>query len=151
MICDKFENLRMYFREVDALYKAIVYARDFDRSLPDGVHEVDGRNMFAKVASYETSQAEERKFESHIHYADVQVLLSGEERMDVSLEQDLEPLGDYREDDDVVKVKAPAVYSSLSMTPGMFAVFFPQDVHRPNCSLNGKTNNRKVCMKVKIK
>jgi hypothetical protein len=35
--------------------------------------------------------------------------------------------------------------------PGMFAVFFPQDVHRPNCSLNGKTKNRKVCMKVRIK
>jgi YhcH/YjgK/YiaL family protein len=82
---------------------------------------------------------------------DVQVILEGEERMDVSQEQNLEPLGDYREDDDVTKVKAPETYSSLAMTPGMFAVFFPQDAHRPNCDLNGKTRNRKVCMKVKIK
>lgn len=151
MICDKFENIGQYCQEGDALYKAIVYARDFDRSLPDDVHEVEGREIFAKVASYETSPAEERKFETHKYYADVQVILEGKERMDVSLEQDLEPLGDYRDDDDVVKVKAPDTYSSLAMIPGMFAVFFPQDVHRPNCNLNSKTRNRKVCMKVKIK
>ena len=151
MICDKFENIGMYCKEGDALYKAIVYARDFDRSLPDAIHEVEGRDIFAKVASYETSPAEDRKFETHKYYADIQVILEGSERMDVSQEQDLEPLGDYREDDDVIKVKAPDAYSSLAMTPGMFAVFFPQDVHRPNCSLNGKTKNRKVCMKVKLK
>ena len=82
----------MYCQKGDALYKAIVYARDFDRSLPDGEHEVEGRNIFAKVASYETSLAEERKFESHRYYVDVQVILEGAKCMDVSLEQDLEPL-----------------------------------------------------------
>jgi beta-galactosidase beta subunit len=58
MICDKFENIGLYCQEGDALYRAIVYAQDFDGSLPDGVHEVEGRDIFAKVASYETSPAE---------------------------------------------------------------------------------------------
>jgi biofilm protein TabA len=151
MICDKFENMNLYFKEGDALYKAIVYARDFDRSLPDGVHEVEGRDIFAKMVSYDTSPAEERKFESHKHYADVQVILEGAERMDVFQEQDMEPLEAYQEKDDVTMLNAPETYSSLAMTSGMFAVFFPQDIHRPNCNLNGKTRNRKICMKVKIK
>lgn len=151
MICDKFENIGLYCKKGDALYKAIVYARDFDCSLPDGVHEVEGRDIFAKVVSYETSPAEGLKFEFHKHYTDVQVILEGAERMDVSQEQYLEPLGAYQKKDDVTMLNAPETYSSLAVTPGMFAVFFPQDVHRPNCSLNSKTQNRKVCMKVKIK
>ena len=150
MICDKFENINLYCKAGEPLYKAIVYARDFERSLPDGEHEVEGRNIFAKVGSYNTSPAEERKFESHIYYADVQVILEGSERMDVSLKENLEPLGDYREDDDVIKLEAPDVYSSLAVTPGMFVVFFPQDVHRPNCSFNDISKNRKICMKVRM-
>ena len=119
--------------------------------MPDGEHEVEGRDIFAKVASYDTSPAEDRKFESHKYYADVQVIIEGEERMDVSLEHNLNPLEPYREKDDVTKLNAPGCFSSLSMKPGMFAVFFPDDVHRPNCSLDVKTRNRKVCMKVRVK
>lgn len=148
MIYDTFENIGLYCKEGSALHKAIVYARDFDLSLPDGEHEVEGRNIFAKVMTYETNPAEERKFESHKKYTDVQVILEGAERMDVSLEQDLEPLGAYRSDDDVIKLKAPDTYSSIVMNPHMFVVFFPQDVHRPNCNLNGVSKNRKICMKV---
>ena len=72
--------------------------------------------------------------------------------MDLSLEGEkkLEPLSDYDSNDDVINLKAPSTYSSLAMKPGMFVVFFPQDVHRPNCNLNRETENRKVCMKVHI-
>lgn len=152
MIYDKFENMGLYCKKGDALYKAISYARDFDCLLPDKEHEVEERNIFAKVASYKTSPAEERKFEAHREYIDVQVILEGEERMDVSLEREetLKPLSGYDPNDDVIKLKAPSTYSSIAMKPGMFVVFFPQDVHRPNCSLDGETENRKVCMKVHI-
>lgn len=151
MICDKFENLALYCQEGEALYKAITYARDLDRSLSDGVYEVEGRDIFAKVGSYETTPAEERNFENHTYFVDVQVILEGEERMDVSLEKDLDALSEYQEEDDVTMLESPVTYSSLAMTPGMFAVFFPHDVHRPNCSINGKTSNRKVCMKVRMR
>lgn len=150
MICDTFKNIGLYCKEGDALYKAIVWARDFDAAISDGVHEVEGKDIFAKIASYETQPVELRKFENHKDYIDVQVIVSGEERMDVSLEQNLETLGRYDEAEDVAKLKTPETYSLLAMKPGMFAVFFPQDAHRPNCNLNGVSKNRKICMKVRI-
>jgi biofilm protein TabA len=150
MIYDTFENIGLYFKPEDRIYKAIQYVMNFDHSLPDGEYDVEGKEIFAKVASYETSPAEERKFEGHKDYIDVQILLSGQERMDVSINQELDPLGEYDEVKDVTKFKATPTFTSVAMQPGMFVVFSPDDVHRPNCNLCTKTKNRKICMKVKI-
>lgn len=150
MIYDTFENMKMYCEEGDKLYKAIKYAMDFDLSQPDGDYEVDGKNMIAKVQSYETSPAETRKFESHREYYDVQVIRVGCERQDVALAAELEPLAPFDTVKDVVKLKAPQVFSSVVMDPGKFVVYYPQDIHRPNCNLTGVCKVRKICMKVKM-
>ena len=150
MIYDTFENFRLYCEEGDALYKAMVYARDFDLSQPDGEYEVEGKDIFAKVMTYQTSPAEQRKFEAHRKYIDLQVLLAGRERIDIVLGQKLEPFESYNEVKDAIKLKAPDTYSSITMEPGKFAVFFPHDIHRPNCNLNGTSKNRKICMKVRV-
>ncbi|MCK4649073.1 YhcH/YjgK/YiaL family protein [bacterium] len=150
MIYDTFENIGLYYHEGDALYKAIIYARDFDISRPDGEYEVEGRDIFARVLTYETSPAEERQFEAHQKYIDVQVILAGRERMDIVLGQELEPQGGYDEAEDVIILKAPETFSSIAMAPGMFVVFFPHDIHRPGCDLNGTSENRKICMKVHV-
>ena len=39
--------------------------------------------------------------------------------------------------------------STLTMTPGSFAVFFPSDVHRPGCLLDQSATVRKVVIKVR--
>ena len=150
MILDRFENVGLYCSEGDALYKAITYARDFDLAQPDGEYEVEGRDIFAKVMTYETSPAGDRMFEAHVRYTDVQVIRVGQERMDVSLAEGLEVTVPYDEADDAVLLKAPGTYSSIVAEPGMFAVFFPQDVHRPNCNPDGVSSNRKICMKVRV-
>jgi biofilm protein TabA len=150
MICDLFENMALYCSAGDRLYKAIAYARDFDLAQPDGEYEVEGQDVFAKVMTYETSPAEQRLFESHQLYIDVQVIREGAERMDVSLGEELGVLVPYDAAKDMDKLAAPRVFSSLAMRPGMFAVFFPQDAHRPNCNLDGASRNRKICMKVRV-
>lgn len=149
MICDTFENIGLYCKAGNALYKAIAYARDFDVSLPDGEYEVQGRDIFAKVMTYETEPADERKFEAHKEYTDIQVILSGKERMDVAIDKQLQAVGDYNEKDDFILLEPTDGYSTLIMEQGRFAVFFPDDVHRPNCNVNQISRNRKICMKVK--
>ncbi len=149
MICDTFDNILLYCKEGDALHTAITYVRDYDHSQPDGEYEVEGRNVFAKVVTYETSPAEERPFEAHKEYSDVQVLLSGQERMDVAIGQTLEPAGDYDADNDFTILQPADGYSSLIMEPGKFAVFFPEDIHRPGCNVDGTNTVRKICMKVR--
>jgi YhcH/YjgK/YiaL family protein len=151
MIYDAFENMHFYCKEGDRLFKAIKYAMDFDLSKPDGDYEVDGTNMIAKVQSYGTSPTETRKFEAHKEYYDVQVIRVGCERQDIALAAELEPLAPFDTVKDVVKFKAPNVFSSVVMDPGKFVVYFPQDIHRPNCNLTGACKVRKICMKVKVR
>jgi YhcH/YjgK/YiaL family protein len=150
MIYDIFENLELYCKKGEPLYEAIAYARAFDLSKADGIYEVKGRDIYARVLSYETAPAHKRFFEAHKFYLDVQILLEGCERQDVVLAEELEPLEPYDQDKDMVKLKAPHRYASIVMEPGKFAVFYPHDIHRPNCDLDGTSKVRKICMKVRI-
>jgi len=150
MIYDIFENLELYCKKGDPLYKAITYARDFDLSQPDGVYEVQGKDVYGRVLSYDTAPASERVFEAHKNYLDVQVLLEGCERQDIALAEELEPLEPYDAEKDMAKLKAPERYTTIVMQPGRFAVLYPHDIHRPNCDLDGKCRVRKICMKVRV-
>lgn len=152
MLYDVFENVEFYCTKEDKLYKAIKYAFEFDLSQPDGEYVVQGRDIFAKVQSYTTQKPEDRTFEAHRDYFDVQVMRVGSERQDVYIgnETDLEPLTEYNSEKDAIKLKAPASFSSLIVAPGQFAVYYPQDIHRPNCCVDKPSEVRKICMKVRL-
>ena len=152
MIYDEFDNISLYCKKDDALYTAIMFAKIFDLSQPDGEYEVEGRDIFAKVQSYSTQEAEKRTFEAHRDYYDVQVMRIGSERQDayVGREADLEPLTEYNDENDTIKLKSPTVFSSIIVSPGEFVVYYPQDIHRPNCCVDVPANVRKICMKVRI-
>jgi len=150
MIYDRFENLNLYCQPGTRLHQALVYARDVARSVADGRTDIDGERLYASVATYETGPREERRFEAHRKYIDVQVLLEGEERIDVSLDKDLPLLEAYDETRDVMFLKPPEHVASLPMRPGFFVVFYPHDVHRPGCHLKEKRRVRKIVMKVAV-
>ena len=150
MIYDRFENLSLYYRPGMRLHQALVYARDVARSVADGRTDIDGERLYASVATYETGSREERRFEAHRKYIDVQVLLEGKESIDVSLDNDLPLLEAYDEKRDVMFLKPPEHVASLPMRPGFFVVFYPHDVHRPGCHLKEKRRVRKIVMKVAV-
>ncbi len=152
MIFDKCENIDLYCEKGDPLHLALTYAMKFDLSQPDGEYEVDGRDIFAKVQGYTTQKADQRTFEAHRDYYDVQVMRVGSERQDVYVghEGDLEPLTEYNDDKDVIKLENPISFSSIMVSPGEFVVYYPNDIHRPNCCVEAPTNVRKICMKVRI-
>lgn len=150
MIYDRFENLTLYCQPGTRLYRALVYARDVDGRTEDGRTDLDGDRLYASVATYETEPREERRFEVHRKYLDVQVLLEGEESIDVSLERNLPVVEAYDEKRDVLFLAPPQQVASLPMRPGFFAVFFPHDTHRPGCHLRDKRRVRKIVVKVVV-
>ena len=151
MIYDMIDNTGKYFNEGDKFNRAIRYAVEFDLNKPDGDYEVDGKNIIARVQSYQTSPAEERKFEDHKLYADVQIMRQGSERQDVVVAEKLNPQGPYNDQKDVTKYDAPDVFTSLALHPGQFVVYYPDDIHRPNCNIGSTSKKvRKICMKVKL-
>ena len=148
MIYDTLKNCGKYFKDGSPLFRALSFAVEFDPSRPDGRYEIESENIFAMVSSYETSPASRNSFETHRKYADVQIVVEGEEKIEVSLSPDLKAVGDYDEAKDKAVLESPEDATTLVMRPGYFAVIFPKEAHRPGCDLQGKSHVRKIVVKV---
>lgn len=150
MIYDRLENFGNYFQPDSPLFRALSFAVRFDPSRPDGRYEIESNDIFALVSSYETSPASRKSFEIHHGHADVQIVLEGEEKLEVSLSSDLKEVGDYDAIKDMAVVESPGNPGSLVMRPGCFAVIYPKEAHRPGCDVEGKSQVRKIVVKVRM-
>ncbi|MFH5181694.1 YhcH/YjgK/YiaL family protein [Paenibacillus sp. TAB 01] len=114
-----------------------------------GKYEIDGERMFALVQEIETEPAHKRRPESHETYADIQFLISGEEAIGVAkLSPELPVSEDKLSTHDLVFYERVDNELMLKLRPGQFAVFYPSDVHRPCCQLNGPSAVKKIVLKI---
>lgn len=117
-------------------------------TLSAGRHEIDGDDIFMNVMTFETAEPESKRYEQHREYLDIQVLLSGQERIDFG------PLGAaiapdiYHEDDDYLLCDAVSPLQTLHLQPGMFAIFLPGEPHKPGCNSETAQAISKVVIKV---
>lgn len=135
-----------------AIQKAIQYAAqtDFD-ALEDGRQEIDGDKMFANLFHLDSKPREDIPLEGHKEYADVQFWLSGEEWCGVALRTGGETCVEAHEDKDLYFFDGAQTESFLHARPGCYAVFFPEDLHRPGICVDGKAiHYRKVVVKVRL-
>ena len=149
MIYDRIENAIKYFAKESLLLRAIQFAEQQAAALENGDHWLEEGVVKALLQAYETSPAEERFFERHRKFIDVQVMIKGMERHDVTQAPDLVPNMEYDEKMDLIKFENPERFSTVILEPGYFVVYFPQDAHRPGCTVGSRESVRKVCMKVK--
>lgn len=121
--------------------------------LTDGEYPIQNSDIFARSASYRTKPPPEGRFEAHKRYADLQIVLAGSERIDVTPLNTVQPDTDYDESNDIRFYKAggvPAV--QLLMVPGSFALFFPQDLHCPQLTPpTGIQDVKKVVVKIDMR
>ncbi len=150
MIVDTLDHADRYGPLLPGLAEAFVFLRELPADATDGEIQIDGRQVYAGINTYPTEPAEQRRFESHERYVDVQALLVGAERIDVAPRRKLEPLEPYDSQRDVAFHLAPPHFASLPMTPGAFAIFWPEDAHRPNCHLAGPADVKKCVVKIRL-
>ncbi|HIJ68448.1 MAG TPA: YhcH/YjgK/YiaL family protein [Deltaproteobacteria bacterium] len=150
MIYDTLENFGKYFHTGSPLFNALSFAVEFDPAKPDGRYEIESEKIYALVSSYETSPASQNRFEIHRKYADVQVVIEGEETVEVSLSSELRSVSEYCGAKDKVFLESPMDSASLVMRRGDFAVIYPNEAHRPNCDVHGKLHVRKIVVKVRM-
>lgn len=117
-----------------------------------GRHAVQGDKIYIMVAEYETEPRNKRRPEAHRRYVDIQYICSGEEMIgSAPLKAAGEVTEDCLKERDVVFYKGVAGETETTLSPGMFAVYFPWDVHRPNCNAGEKAVKvRKVVVKVAV-
>jgi len=149
MIIDKIENSKLYEGISQRIKEAFEYIRNTDlKNIKPGKYDIDGENIFALISKYKTKAESEGKLEAHRKYIDVQYVISGEELMGFA------PLGDqiilepYKEESDISFFKGEKSLTKVSA--GMFAIFFPEDVHMPGISTGKISNVKKLVIKVRI-
>lgn len=120
-------------------------------SKEDGSYEIMGCRV-----SLETNPSElpeQRKLEGHKKYIDIQYEVNGEEewigvetKFDAGREFEAHPDRDLYFYEDAWEKE-----SKLRLTTGRFAIFFPEDLHRPLCQgKKGSLLLRKAVMKVPV-
>ncbi len=105
---------------------------------------------FALEQAYWTKARPDGFFESHRRYIDVQVVVEGEEWMDVAAGDRLTVRQTYDPERDLV-VYADSAGSTLHLAAGDAAVFHPADAHMPGlCGPAGPVLVRKTVVKVPV-
>ena len=135
-----------------ALKTALVHLKTTDfAALPAGNYDLQGRDIYVQVIDMTTKPFAETRPEVHRQYIDVQFSCNGNERIGVASDTGNNKLAeDLLEARDLLFYEAMENESTLTMTPGSFAVFFPSDVHRPGCAVTVPAPIRKVVIKVRV-
>lgn len=135
-----------------SIEKALDFLRTTDfTSLAPGVVDIDGRNIFAQVLDLTTQTWDENRPEVHRRYLDIQFLAWGEEKIGVAIDTGNNEISEsLLEQRDIIFYHGSENESFIEMTPGTYAIFFPQDVHRPACIKNKASAIRKIVVKVAI-
>ena len=148
MIIDKIENSHLYKNISERISKSFEYIRMTDlKNLPTGKYPIDDENIFALVSEYQTKPESEGKLEAHRKYIDVQYVISGEELMGYVPLKNQQILESYKEENDIIFFTGDKSFTTVS--EGMFAIFFPEDVHMPGIMIKESSPVKKLVIKVR--
>ena len=149
MIIDKLSNSHLYSGLGERIIKAFDYLTQPDFSKKElGKYEIDGDNIFAIVNEYQTKDASEGKLEAHKKYIDVQFVAKGSELMGYAPLGNQKVIDEYNEQNDIIFYSGEKSFTQVD--EGMFAIFFPTDVHLPGIKAADKSYVKKIVIKVKV-
>jgi len=114
----------------------------------DGRHDVDGDNIYIMVSTYTTNPInEDRRFESHKDYIDVQLLLEGKEIIGFAPKSELTVTDPYRPDYELYGMVDE--FDKVLLTNGKFAIIYPDEPHAPGLAAGEPNGVRKAVIKIK--
>jgi len=132
MIHDKIENGHKY----DGLHKNFRMVMEILQSLnlaelQPGHIELDGKYVYINVDEVNGKRREEAKIEAHRRYIDIQVPISGKEVMGVMPMAELKDITMQYDEEKDVMFYGDEITRWVTVEPGEFVVFFPEDGHAP--------------------
>ena len=149
MILDNIKNASLYSGLNPRIEAALEWLQSQDFSqLEPGKIDIKGDELYALVNEYNTSKKEERFWEAHRKYIDIQFIVSGSEMMGYAGIDTLTPSSQYDEEKDFCKLDGDG--SFVIAKAGTFAIFYPQDAHMPNLIFGSSEPVKKVVVKVLI-
>jgi YhcH/YjgK/YiaL family protein len=144
------EFYRYYAANPARWEKAFIFLKETDfQKIENGKYELEGKDLYASVSEYNTKNEEDARLEAHRVYADIQYIISGEEKMGIVPFSKAEVITPYDEAKDVCFLKADKLNYRIA-TPKEYFVFFPEDAHKPSIKVDNNAPVKKVVLKVKL-
>ena len=130
MILDTLENFGKYAALNPLFPKVAEYLQTHDLSAHEpGKEIIDGANLFVNYSTTKGKSKKAARIETHNAMIDIQIPLSCSETMGFTPRQNL-PEADYDAAKDI-SFYTGAAEKYITVRPGEFVVFFPQDGHAP--------------------
>lgn len=148
MIMDVLSRWSNYSWPTEHFEKSFRFLKELKPDTPEGRTEIDGDKVFCMIQSYEARPRKGQQFEAHRKYADIQMVLDGEESILWAPADTLKVSVPY--EDDAVLYDLTSAPTELVLTPGIFCVFFPPDAHAPGLQHNAPSNIRKAIVKIRV-
>ena len=147
MIIDTIENLGKYVALNPLFADVIEFLKNNDlRTMEEGKYPIKDKNLFLSVQVAKQRTKESAFIETHIEMVDIQIPISCAETYGYSPLCDL-PEFEYDAEMDMTKYGDTKPQTYVTIKPGQFVIFFPQDGHAP-CIIDER-EIKKVIFKVK--
>jgi YhcH/YjgK/YiaL family protein len=149
MILDLLTHAPDYENTCPGLAEGFRYLRETDCArIAAGRYPIDGKRIHAIVQDYDTKPYADGFLEIHQRYIDIQFLVSGEELIGYAPFTGQPVQTPYNAEKDIAFLQGAS--DPVRLTPGLFAVFFPQDAHMPGRTAGASVRVRKVVVKVAV-
>lgn len=147
MIYDNISNIETYKGLSADIFEGLKYLQQLNPDIAVGTYQINPR-VKAIVSEYETKRENEYGFEAHRKNIDIQFLLKGSERIACLPIEKLTETQAYSEEKDAAFYTSDAKPLEMTIGDGYFAIFFPQDGHKPQLSIDESMPVKKVVIKV---
>ena len=146
MILDKLVNLKKYVAMNPYFQQVVEYVENNDLAAhPAGKEVINGSDLFVNFALAKGKTKEQARLETHDQMLDIQIPINTAETMGYTPRADL-PAQPYDADKDITFYDGLAE-QYVTVHPGEFAIFFPQDGHAP--CISDEPEIQKVIFKVR--
>ena len=149
MIIDTLDNLGKYVALNPLFADVVEFLKTHDlQTMEAGKYPIKDKDLFLNLSLTKQRTKETAFLETHIDMIDIQVPITCAETFGYSPLCDL-PAFEYNAEKDITKYGDTKPQTYVTVNPGQFAIFFPQDGHAP-CIIE-EEEIKKAIFKVKVK
>ena len=149
MIFDRLSNCEQYYSLNEKFKKAFEFLKNTDLvHLDEGSYEIDGKNIYANVQSVDLKPVEEKKWEVHRKYIDIQYVITQKEKMGYGILEDFKTIIEKYDDNRDVEFLDGEKFNFVDVNCGDFVIFYPNDVHAPMLRVDKAEKIKKVIVKI---
>ena len=149
MIKDKLKYANNYYNISEKLKAGFEWLKSNNLGeIENGKYLIGEGGMYVNVESYDTKS--DANYEAHRKYIDIQYMIKGVEYIGVTDISECGVVEEYDEKRDIEFMSKSGNDDYQTLNSGEFAVFFPNDAHKPSISPLRQIHVKKAVVKVPV-